>query len=58
MLTGGRSQQSNNYAIKEFRVLQIKHEIWQVPIAYLWYFWAKIKNVAKYLIKYKINGFH
>jgi len=50
MLVGGQSQQDNNVAIKDYRDLQIQHNIWPLPVAYLWYFWAQIKNIIKKLI--------
>ena len=55
MLTGGISD-SGSEAIKDFRDIQIKHKIWPFYIAYLWYYWAQIKNIVKYILKYKSTG--
>ena len=55
MLTGGVSD-SGSEAIKDFRDIQIKHKVWPFYIAYLWYYWAQIKNIVKYILKYKSTG--
>ena len=52
MLIGGTSQKGDNIAIKEFRNLQINHKIWPTSVAYLWYYWAILKNYIKYLINH------
>ncbi len=55
MLTGGISDGGTD-AIKDFRDVQIKHKVWPIYIAYLWYYWAQIKNIIKYILKYKSTG--
>jgi len=52
MLIGGNSQQGDNGTIKDFRDLQIEHKIWPTSVAYLWYYWAILKNYIKDLINH------
>ena len=50
MLIGGNSQQGDNGTIKEFRDLQIEYNIGSKSVAFLWYYWAILKNYIKYII--------
>jgi len=57
MLIGGISDQGRA-AIKDYRDSQINNKIWPIPIAYMLFYWAIIKNFIKKLINYKPTGFY